>query len=116
MGPSVQYVPIGQMMALQLVMKTVVQMVLIMPVTTVPSSVLSEHTALKVLLLPECVSKELSQEVLDPNPLMIVIIVKLGTFAQEKSLSMDHLSFIVECLVSVRLDMHVKREVSDQMG
>ena len=53
---------------------------------------------------------------LDLNPILIVKIVKLGTFAQEKSLSMDHLSFIVECLVSVKLDMHVKREVSALMG
>ena len=102
--------------ALQLEMKTVAQMVLTMPVTTVPSSVLSEHTALKVLSLLECVSKELSQEVLDLNPMLNVTTVNLGTFAQEKSLSMDHLFFIVECLVSVKLDMHVNREVSAQMG
>ena len=57
---NVAFVVIIAPVALQLVMKTVVQMVLIVPVTTVPSSVLSEHTALKVLLLPECVSKKLS--------------------------------------------------------
>ena len=101
---------------LQLATMLVAQMVLTMVVMTVPSFVLSEHIALKVLSLLECVSKELSQETLDLNPMMIATIVKLGTFAQEKLLSMDHPSFIVECLVSVKLDMHVPRGVSAQMG
>ena len=87
-----------------------------MVVTTVLLFVPSEHIALQDLLLPECVSKELSQEILDLNPMMLVSTVKLGTFAQEKLLSMDHLSFIVECPVSVKRDMHLNREVSAQMG